>query len=136
MARRLIWAVPTLLIVTFLVYVAIRIGTDPVPATSVQRAGEPGEGPGVHRHQRAVRGLRRVHQGLLPVARRVPHRRLAEQHQGQPRSVAEPQGRDGELLRLAGIGACLGILIGITFGVFMPLKPGSFRDGGINTAPS
>ena len=28
--RRLIWAVPTLLIVTFLVYVAIRLGTDPV----------------------------------------------------------------------------------------------------------
>jgi len=28
--RRLLWAVPTLLIVTFLVYCAIRLGTDPV----------------------------------------------------------------------------------------------------------
>ena len=96
-ARRLIWAMPTLLIVTFLVYVAIRIGTDPVASYLRSNAGESGEGPGVHRDQRAVRGLRRVHQGLLPVARRVPHRRLAEQHQGQPGSVAEPQGRDGEL---------------------------------------
>lgn len=31
-SRRLLWAVPTLLIVTFLVFVAIRIGTDPVNA--------------------------------------------------------------------------------------------------------
>jgi ABC-type dipeptide/oligopeptide/nickel transport system permease component len=28
--RRLLWAIPTLFIVTFLVFVAIRIGTDPV----------------------------------------------------------------------------------------------------------
>ena len=40
--RRLIWAVPTLLIVTFLVYVAIRIGTDPVASylRSNQRASQ------------------------------------------------------------------------------------------------
>ena len=31
-SRRLVWAIPTMLIVTFLVYVAIRIGTDPVEA--------------------------------------------------------------------------------------------------------
>ena len=30
--RRLMWSVPTLLLVTFLVYVAIRIGTDPSEA--------------------------------------------------------------------------------------------------------
>ena len=30
--RRLVWAVPTLLLVTFLVYVAIRIGTNPSEA--------------------------------------------------------------------------------------------------------
>jgi len=28
--RRLAWSIPTLLIVTFLVYLALRIGTDPV----------------------------------------------------------------------------------------------------------
>ena len=28
--RRLAWAVPTLLLVTFLVYVALRLGTDPL----------------------------------------------------------------------------------------------------------
>src|ERR1700712_535056 len=30
--RRVLWTVPTLLIVTFLVFVAIRVGTDPVAA--------------------------------------------------------------------------------------------------------
>ncbi|MEO8266461.1 MAG: glutathione ABC transporter permease GsiC, partial [Ilumatobacteraceae bacterium] len=29
-ARRLMWTIPTLFIITFLVFVAIRIGTDPV----------------------------------------------------------------------------------------------------------
>jgi peptide/nickel transport system permease protein len=37
-------------------------------------------------------------------------------------------------LRLAGIAACIGIVVGITFGVFAALKPGSLRDGGINTS--
>ena len=41
--RRLIWAVPTLLIVTFLVFVAIRIGTDPVAELpALQPARQPG----------------------------------------------------------------------------------------------
>ena len=31
-SRRVIWAIPTLFIVTFLVFVAIRVGTDPVKA--------------------------------------------------------------------------------------------------------
>ena len=31
-SKRLLWAIPTLLIVTFLVFVAIRVGTDPVAA--------------------------------------------------------------------------------------------------------
>ena len=36
-------------------------------------------------------------------------------------------------LRLAGIAAIIGITIGITFGVFAALKPGSLRDGAVNT---
>jgi peptide/nickel transport system permease protein len=36
-------------------------------------------------------------------------------------------------LRLAGIAACVGILLGVTFGVLAALKPGSLRDGGVNT---
>ena len=31
-ARRLVWAIPTLLVITFLVYVALRMGTDPLKA--------------------------------------------------------------------------------------------------------
>ena len=29
-ARRLVWAIPTIFLVTFIVYVAIRLGTDPL----------------------------------------------------------------------------------------------------------
>ena len=36
-------------------------------------------------------------------------------------------------LRLAGIAAIIGIVVGCTFGVFAALKPGSLRDGGVNT---
>ena len=36
-------------------------------------------------------------------------------------------------LRLAGIAAIIGIVIGCTFGVFAALKPGSLRDGSVNT---
>jgi peptide/nickel transport system permease protein len=39
----------------------------------------------------------------------------------------------GNSLRLAGIATCLGITIGISFGVYAALKPGSLRDGGVNT---
>ena len=36
-------------------------------------------------------------------------------------------------LRLAGIGALIGIVVGCTFGVFAALKPGGLRDGSVNT---
>ena len=39
----------------------------------------------------------------------------------------------GNSLRLAGIGALLGIVVGCTFGVVAALKPGSLRDGSVNT---
>ena len=36
-------------------------------------------------------------------------------------------------LRLGGIAAIIGIVLGCTFGVFAALKPGSLRDGSVNT---
>ena len=37
-------------------------------------------------------------------------------------------------LRLAGIAAVIGIVVGCTFGVFAALKPGGLRDGSVNTS--
>jgi len=132
--RRLIWAVPTLLIVTFLVYVAIRIGTNPVASflRSNQRASDEAieqyietnglyEGFGGY-----VRGYFKWLGGFLTG--------------DWPNSIKGnrevwPNLKDalGNSVRLAGIGAGLGIIIGCTFGVFAALRPGSLRDGTVNT---
>jgi peptide/nickel transport system permease protein len=133
-ARRLIWAVPTLLIVTFLVYVAIRIGTDPVqsylrvnqrasPAKIQQYIDDNGlyEGFGGY-----VKGYFQWLGGFLTG--------------DWPNSIKGnrevwPNLKDAmaNTLRLAGIASMIGISIGITIGVVAALKPGSLRDGAVNS---
>ena len=96
--RRLLWAIPTLFIVTFLVYVAIRIGTDPLrelPAR--QPTGVREEDPAVHRDQRALRRAWRYVRGYFKWLRRFVSGDWPRTHQGQPRGVAEPEGGDGQL---------------------------------------
>ncbi len=132
--RRLIWAVPTLFIVTFLVYVAIRIGTNPVASylRSNQRAGQARidayieqnglyEGAGGY-----VKGYFKWLGGFLTG--------------NWPNSIKGnrevwPNLKDalGNSVRLAGIGAALGIVIGCSLGVYAALRPGSLRDGSVNT---
>ena len=133
--RRLIWAVPTILIVTFLVYVAIRIGTDPVQSflRSNARASEEDvqeyiEANGLYEGFGGyVRGYFAWLGGFLSG--------------DWPNSIKGnrevwPNLKDaiGNSLRLAGIGSVIGISVGITFGVFAALKPGSLRDGSVNTS--
>jgi peptide/nickel transport system permease protein len=133
--RRLIWAVPTLLIVTFLVYVAIRIGTDPVASylRANQRASEAKiqqyiemnglyEGFGGY-----VKGYFQWLGGFLTGD-------WANSIKGNQPVWPVLKDAMANTARLAGIAACFGIGIGITFGVFAALKPGSLRDGGINTS--
>lgn len=132
--RRLIWAIPTLLIVTFLVYVAIRIGTDPVQSyvRSNQRASQARidqyiednglyEGFGGY-----VRGYFKWLGGFLTG--------------NWPNSIKGnrevwPVLKDAmaNSLRLAGIASIIGIVVGCTLGVFAALRPGSLRDGAVNT---
>ena len=96
--RRLIWAVPTLLIVTFAVYVAIRIGTDPV--ASFLRSNTRATEEDVQEYIEAnglYEGFGGYVRGYFTWLRRLPDGGLAEQHQGQPAGLAEPQGRDRQL---------------------------------------
>ena len=100
--RRLIWAVPTLLIVTFLVYVRDPHRHRPgrqLRARQRRGAGTRRRSTSTSRPTACTRGSAATSR-LLHVARRLPHRRLAQQHQGQPRGVAQPQGRDGQLAAL------------------------------------
>jgi peptide/nickel transport system permease protein len=133
--RRLIWAVPTLLFVTFIVYCAIRIGTDPVaayvrtntrasPAKIQQYIDDNGLYDGFGGY---VRGYVRWLGGFL--SGDWPHsiKGNRDVYESLKQAIANS-------LRLGGIAAILGISVGITFGVLSALKPGSLRDGGINTS--
>jgi peptide/nickel transport system permease protein len=132
--RRLLWAVPTLLIVTFLVYVAIRLGTDPVASytRSNQRASRAKideyieqnglyEGFGGY-----VRGYFKWLGGFL--SGDWPH-----SIKGNREVWPNLKDAVGNSLRLAGIAVIIGIVVGCGFGVVAALKPGSVRDGGVNT---
>lgn len=132
--RRLMWAVPTLLVVTFLVYVAIRIGTDPVASyvRSNQRASQAKIDEYIERN-----GLYEGFGGYV----RGYFQWLGGFLSGDwPRSIKGNQevwpdlkNAIGNSVRLAGLGALLGIVIGCGFGVLAALKPGSVRDGSVNT---
>lgn len=134
-ARRFLWAIPTILVVTFFVYVAIRLGTDPVksflrlnprarPRDIEQYIEVNGlyEGPTGY-----IRGYFKWLQGFLSFE--------------WPRSI---KGRREvwpdfkysmfNTLRLSGAATIVGITIGLSLGVFVALKPGSLRDSSVNTA--
>ena len=133
--RRLLWAFPTLLIVTFLVYIALRIGTDPLQSylRINQRASEAKiqqyieinglyDGPGGY-----VRGY---------------FKWLGQFLTGDwPRTIKGsrevwPNLKDAmaNSIRLGGVASIVGITIGLSVGVFAALRPGSLRDTSVNTA--
>jgi peptide/nickel transport system permease protein len=132
--RRLMWAIPTIFFVTFLVYVAIRIGTNPL-ATYLrvnQRASDAKiqeyietnglyEGVGGY-----IRGYFEWLGGFVTG--------------DWPRSIKGnrevwPVLKDALInsIRLGGIATIVGITIGLSIGVFVALKPGGLRDSVMNT---
>ena len=132
--RRLLWAIPTLLIVTFIVYVAIRIGTDPVASfvRSNTRASQERvqeyidrkglyEGPGGY-----VRGYFRWLGGFITGD-------WAPSIKGNREVWPNLKNALGNSLRLAGISILVGITIGCTLGLIAALRPGGLRDGAVNT---
>ena len=133
--RRLIWAVPTLLIVTFVVYVAIRLGTDPVASylrsntrASQAKVDEYIEMNGLYEGFGGyVKGYFQWLGGFLSGD-------WPNSIKGNREVWPNLKNAMANTLRLAGIASLLGISIGITCGVFAALKPGSLRDGGINTS--
>ena len=124
--RRLIWAVPTLLIVTFLVYVAIRIGTDPVASylRSNARASAGGR-RAVHRATTACTRASAATSGATSrgSAGSSPATGRTSIKGNQP---VWPNLKDAmaNSLRLAGIAAIIGIIVGCTFGVFAAAEAG------------
>ena len=130
--RRLAWAIPTLVFVTFLVYIALRIGTDPVasyvrinPRASQAKIEQYIEVNGLDPNY--VRGYFRWLGNFVTL--------------DWPRSIKGsrevwPQLKDAlaNTIRLGVAASGVGIVIGLALGVFAALRPGGRRDVAVNTA--
>jgi peptide/nickel transport system permease protein len=132
--RRLIWAIPTILIVTFLVYVAIRIGTDPVASylRSNQRASQAKVQEYIEQNG-LYEGFGGYVRGYFQWLGGFVTGDWPNSIKGNREVWPNLQNAIGNSLRLAGTAACIGLVIGCCFGVIAALKPGSLRDGGVNT---
>lgn len=131
-ARRIAWAIPTLLLVTFLVYVALRLGTNPVnsylranPRASAAKIAEYKELNGL--------GTNYVTGYLNWLQHFVTY--------DWPRSIKGsrevfPALKDAlaNSLRLGLAATIVGVTIGLGIGVFAALHPGGRRDVTVNTA--
>ena len=92
--RRLMWTVPTLLVITFLVFVAIRLGTDPVQSyLRLNPTRERSQGAAVQGGERPDRQHRPA---VLQLALELRHLQLGQLDQGQPSCLARAAGRLGE----------------------------------------
>ncbi|MFM7306521.1 MAG: ABC transporter permease [Actinomycetota bacterium] len=130
--RRLAWAIPTLVFVTFLVYIALRIGTDPVasykrinPRATKAKIAQYIEVNGLDPNY--VRGYFRWLGNFVTL--------------DWPRSIKGsrevwPQLKDAlaNTIRLGVAASSVGIVIGLGLGVFAALRPGGRRDVAVNTA--
>lgn len=129
--KRLLWSIPTLLIITFLVYVALRLGSNPVNTflRSNPRAS-----------QAMVAEYVRLN-GLDPNYVRGYFQWLRNFVTGDwPRSIKGsravwPVLKDSlaNSLRLGGISTLLGIGFGVVIGTVAALRPGGKRDVAVNT---
>ena len=128
--RRVLWAIPTLLLITFLVYVALRAGTDPLKSY-------------LRINPRATKA--KIEQyievnGLDPNYVRGYWTWLRNFVSGNwPRSIKGsrevwPQLKDAlaNSLRLGAAATVVGIFVGIFVGVYAALKPGGRRDVAVN----
>ena len=132
--RRLFWSVPMIILVTFLVYVALRLGTDPLKSylRVNQRASEKKiqqyiEVNGLYN---GVGGyLRGYFQWLTGFLTRDWPRSIKGSREVWPEFKAAMF----NTLRLGLVSSFIGITIGLGLGIFVALKPGSLRDTTVNT---
>ena len=130
--RRLAWAIPTLVFVTFLVYIALRIGTDPV--ASYKRINPRASKAKIAQYIKV--------NGLDPNYVRGYFRWLGNfVTLDWPRSIKGsrevwPQLKDAlaNTIRLGVAASGVGIVVGLALGVFAALRPGGRRDVAVNTA--
>ena len=130
--RRMVWAVPTLLLVTFLVYIALRIGTDPLQ--SYLRSNPRATKVKIEQYK-SVNGLSSNYvlgyfQWLFNFVTLDWPRSIKGSREVWPAlkdSLANT-------VRLGSLATFVGVVVGLMVGMFAALKPGSRRDVAVNTA--
>lgn len=133
--RRLLWLVPTVILVTFLVFVAVRFGWDPVasyrrinPRATAEKQAQYIEANGLYP------GFRGIVRGYVEWLWRFVR---GPQHWSRNLKGGEvyPLLRYSifNTLRLAGIASILGMGIGISLGILASRRPGGVLDSVINS---
>lgn len=129
--RRLVWAVPTLLLVTFLVYIALRLGTDPLQSylrTNPRASKEKIE------QYKAVNGLSSNYVlGYFHWLKNFVTFNWPRSIKGSREVWPELKDAMANTIRLGAFATVVGVSIGLFVGMFAALKPGSRRDVAVNT---
>ncbi len=132
--RRLVWMFPTILLVTFLVYVAIRLGTNPVE--SYKRANIRATRAQLDRYIEMnglydgpfgyVRGYFQWLQGFVTFD-------WPRSIKGQREVFPNLKNALANSLRLGIVASAVGIVVGNSLGIFAALRPGRLRDTTVNS---
>lgn len=129
--KRFAWAVPTLILVTFLVYIALRLGTDPLQSylrTNPRATREKIE------QYKAVNGLSSNYVlGYFHWLKNFVTFNWPRSIKGSREVWPELKDALMNTIRLGSLATFLGVVIGLLVGMFAALKPGSRRDVVVNT---
>ncbi|MEI7966971.1 MAG: ABC transporter permease [Actinomycetota bacterium] len=129
--KRFAWAIPTLLLVTFLVYIALRLGTDPLQSylrTNPRATREKIE------QYKAVNGLSTNYVlGYFHWLKNFVTFNWPRSIKGSREVWPELKDALMNTLRLGSLATFFGVVIGLLVGMFAALKPGSRRDVVVNT---
>ena len=129
--RRMVWAIPTLLLVTFLVYIALRLGTDPLQ--SYLRANPRATKVKIEQYK-AVNGLSSNYVlGYFDWLKNFLTFNWPRSIKGSREVWPELKDSLVNTVRLGSLATFVGVVIGLLVGMFAALKPGSRRDVAVNT---
>lgn len=134
--RRLFWLVPTVIVVTFMVYVAVRIGWDPVqsykranPRATKAKVAQYRESNGLYEGWTGY--IRGYGEWLWNFVRGPEH--WSRSIKGKAEVWPPLSYAIFNTLRLAGIAAVLGIGLGLGLGILAARRPGGWIDSSVNS---
>ncbi|HRE00798.1 MAG TPA: ABC transporter permease, partial [Ilumatobacteraceae bacterium] len=134
--RRLLWAIPTLLLVTFVVYVALRLATNPV-ASYARANPRLGKQPAKIKQYIEINGLWDGPGGYVRGYLHWLKGFVTGDWQPSIKGTRPvwPNLKDAlaNSLRLGFAAVAVGVIIGVSLGVFAGLRPGKLRDSAVNT---